>query len=89
MIEATLKQPLSENAAIEIPGLYSQTIRDMATIRNKVGHLETLSRDLLNAHLGPSFIFNHLDTMNASPNWGHYTKRPKSYGKVLLCISAP
>src|SRR3981189_1294044 len=42
---------------------------DMATIRDKVGHLETLPIDLLNAHLDASFIFNHLDTMNGGPNF--------------------
>jgi hypothetical protein len=35
----------------------------MATIRDKVGHSETLPIDLLYAHLDVSFIFNHLDTM--------------------------
>jgi hypothetical protein len=34
---------------------------DKATIRDKVGHLETLPIDLLYAHLDASFIFNHLD----------------------------
>ena len=38
----------------------------MATIRDKVGHLETLPIDLLYAHLDVSFIFNHLDAMNGS-----------------------
>ena len=42
---------------------------DMATIRDKVGHLETLSIDLLYAHLDVSFIFNHLDAMNGGPNF--------------------
>ena len=37
--------------------------RDMATIRDKPGHLKTLLIDLLNAHLNASFIFNHLDPM--------------------------
>jgi hypothetical protein len=41
---------------------------DMATIRDKVGHLETLPIDLLYAHLDVSFIFNHLDAMNGGPN---------------------
>jgi hypothetical protein len=40
----------------------------MATIRDKVGHLDTLSIDLLYAHLDASFIFNHLETMNGGPN---------------------
>jgi hypothetical protein len=40
----------------------------MATIRDKVGHLETLPIDLLYAHLDVSFIFNHLDAMNGGPN---------------------
>jgi len=54
--------------------------RDMATIRDKVGHLETLSRDLLDAHLDPSFIFNHLDTMNAGPNFSSVTAPRKKAG---------
>ncbi len=33
----------------------------MATIRDKVGHLETFPIDLLNAHLDASFILNHLE----------------------------
>jgi hypothetical protein len=41
----------------------------MAKIRDKVGHLEILPIDLLNAHLDASFIFNHLDTMNGGPNF--------------------
>jgi hypothetical protein len=40
----------------------------MATIHDKVGHLETLPIDLLYAHLDASFIFNHLETMNGGPN---------------------
>ncbi len=36
----------------------------MATIRDKVGHLETLPIDLLYAHLDASFIFNHLDSIS-------------------------
>jgi hypothetical protein len=44
----------------------------MATIRDKLGHLETLPIDLLNAHLNASFIFNHLDAMNG-------------WSKLLLC----
>ena len=47
----------------------------MATIRYKLGHLETLPIDLLNAHLNASFIFNHLDTMNGR-------------SKLLLCNRA-
>ncbi len=35
----------------------------MATILDKVGHLETLPIDLLYAHVDASFIFNHLETM--------------------------
>jgi hypothetical protein len=50
-----------------IYGLVSGNINN--AIRDKVGHLETSSRALLNAHLDPSFIFNHLDTMNAGPNY--------------------
>jgi len=52
----------------------------MATIRDKVGHLETLLRDLLNAPLDPSFIFNHLDTMNAGPNFSSVTAPRKKAG---------
>jgi hypothetical protein len=37
----------------------------MATIRGKVGDLETLPIDLLYAHLDASFIVNHLETTNA------------------------
>jgi hypothetical protein len=40
----------------------------MATIRDKVGHLETLRIDLLYAHPDASLIFNHLETMNGGPN---------------------
>jgi hypothetical protein len=47
----------------------------LATIRHKLGHLETLPIDLLNAHLNAFFIFNHLDTMNGS-------------SKLLLCSRA-
>jgi hypothetical protein len=47
----------------------------MATIRDKVGHLETLPIDLLYAHLDTSFIFNHLDTLNG-------------WSKLLLCNRA-
>ena len=49
--------------------------RDMATIRDKLGHLETLPIDLLNAHLNASFVFNHLDAMNGR-------------SKLLLCNRA-
>jgi hypothetical protein len=49
----------------------------MATIRDKVGHLETLPIDPLNAHLDASFIFNHLDTMNGGPNFSFVTRRAK------------
>jgi hypothetical protein len=45
----------------------------MATIRNKLGHLETLPIDLLYEHLDASFIFNHLETMNGSPNFSSAT----------------
>jgi hypothetical protein len=38
----------------------------MATISDKVGHLETLPTDLPYAHLDVSFIFNHLDAMKWS-----------------------
>jgi hypothetical protein len=41
----------------------------MATIRDKVGHLDTLAIDLLYAHLHASFIFNQLETMNGGPNF--------------------
>jgi len=49
----------------------------MATIRDKVGHLETLPIDLLYAHLDVSFIFNHLDAMNGGPNFSSVTSRAK------------
>jgi hypothetical protein len=52
----------------------------MATIRNKVGHLETLPIDLLYAHLDASFIFNHLDTMNGGPNYSSVTAPRKKAG---------
>jgi hypothetical protein len=45
----------------------------MATIRDKVGHLETLPIDLLCAHLDVSFIINHLDAMNGGPNFSSVT----------------
>lgn len=46
---------------------------DMATIRDKVGYLETLPIDLLYAHLDVSFIFNHLNAMNGGPNFSSVT----------------
>jgi hypothetical protein len=52
----------------------------MATIRDKVGHLEILPIDLLNAHLDASFIFNHLDTMNGGPNFSSVTAPRKKAG---------
>jgi hypothetical protein len=52
----------------------------MATIRDKVGHLETLPIDLLYAHLDASFIFNHLDTMNGGPNFSSVTAPHKKAG---------
>jgi hypothetical protein len=47
----------------------------MATIRDKVGHLEALPIDLLYAHLDASFIVNYLETMNGG-------------SKLLLCNRA-
>jgi len=58
----------------------------MATIRDKVGHLETLPIDLLNAHLDASFISSHLDTMNGGPNFSAVTAPRKKAG--LLTRSA-
>ena len=52
----------------------------MATIRDKVGHLETLPIDLLYVHLDASFIFNHLDTMNGGPNYSSVTAPRKKSG---------
>jgi hypothetical protein len=52
----------------------------MATIRDKVGHLETLSIDLLYAHLDASFIVNHLETMNGGPNFSAATAPLKKAG---------
>ena len=52
----------------------------MATIRHKVGHLETLPIDLLYAHLDASFIFNHLETMNGGPNLSSATAPRKKAG---------
>jgi hypothetical protein len=52
-------------------------IGDTATIRDKVGHLETLPIELLYAHLDVSFIFNHLDAMNGGPNFSTVTRRAK------------
>jgi len=52
----------------------------MATIRDKVGHLETLPIDLLYAHLDVSFIFNHLDAMNGGPNFSSVTPPRKKGG---------
>jgi len=52
----------------------------MATIQDEMGHLETLSTALLNAHLDPSFIFNHLDTMNAGPNFSPVAAQPQKAG---------
>ena len=52
----------------------------MATIRDKVGHLETLPIDLLYGHLDLSFIFNHLDAMNGGPNFYSVTAPRKKAG---------
>jgi hypothetical protein len=89
MPAASIAQPLKEftqlvqnsrvRGAISLPSCCGST-RDMATIRDKVGHLETLSRDLLNARLDPSLIFNHLDTMNAGPNFFSITAPRKKAG---------
>jgi hypothetical protein len=49
----------------------------MPTIRDKVGHLETLPIDLLYAHLDASFILNHLETMNGGPNSPLQPRRAK------------
>jgi hypothetical protein len=40
----------------------------MPTIRDKVGHLETLPIRPALCHLDASFIVNHLETMNGGPN---------------------
>jgi hypothetical protein len=52
----------------------------VATIRDKVGHLETLPIDLLYAHLDVSFIVNHLETMNGRPNFSSGTAPRKKAG---------
>jgi hypothetical protein len=57
---------------VELPLVWGAT-RDTATIRDKVGHLETLPIELLYAHLDVSFIFNHLDAMNGGPNFSSVT----------------
>jgi hypothetical protein len=54
----------------------------MATIRDKVGHLETLPIDLLYAHLDASFIVNHLETMNGGPNFSSGTAPRKKRGFI-------
>jgi hypothetical protein len=53
---------------VVVSGDLIKLLWDMATIHDKVGHLETLAIDLLYAHLDASFIFNHLETMNGGPN---------------------
>jgi len=55
----------------------------MATIRDKVGHLETLPIDLLYAHLDVSFIFNHLDAMNGGPNFSSVTPPRKKAANLV------
>jgi hypothetical protein len=52
----------------------------MATIRDDVGHLETLAIDLLYALLHASFIFNHLQTMNGGPNFSSAIAPRKNSG---------
>ena len=73
----------------------------MATIRDKVGHLETLPIDLLYVHLDASFVVNYLETMNGGPNFSCATAPRKErvynsfglnhlrrYGPVLSRIVA-
>jgi hypothetical protein len=52
----------------------------MATVRDKVGHLEILPIDLLNAHLDASFIFNHLDNHERWSNFSSVTAPRKKAG---------
>ena len=59
---------------------YRRLPEEFPEVAAKVGHLETLSRDLLNAQLAPSFIFNHLDTMNGGPNFSSVTPPRKKGG---------
>jgi hypothetical protein len=62
------------------PSCESSAKWDMATIRDKVGHLETLTIDLLYAHLDASFIFNHLETRNGGPNFSSAVAPRKKAG---------
>ncbi len=49
----------------------------MPTIRDKVGHLETLLHALPIDHLDASFIVNHLETMNGGRNSPLQPRRAK------------
>jgi len=49
----------------------------MATIRDKVGHLETLPIGLLYAHLDASLVVNYLETMNGGPNFSFANRAPQ------------
>ena len=49
----------------------------MATIRDKVGHLEI---DLLYAHLDASLVANYLETMNGGPNFSSANRAPQKSG---------
>jgi hypothetical protein len=65
----TLRQATGEVLWSILIASRSPATRDTATIRDKLGHLETLPIDLLYAHLDVSFILNHLDAMNGGPNF--------------------
>jgi hypothetical protein len=64
---------------VELPLVWGAT-RDTATIRDKVGHLETLPIDLLYAHLDAPLVANYLETMNGGPNPPLQPRRPKKSG---------
>jgi hypothetical protein len=67
---------------VELPLVLGAT-RDTATIRDKVGHLETLPIDLLYGHLDVSFIFTHLDAMNGGPNFSSVTPPRKKAANLV------
>lgn len=62
-------------------------MRDMATIRDKVGHLETFLIDPLYARLDVSFIFNHLDAMNGGPNFSSANSSRKKAIYNSFCLN--
>src|ERR1700728_251693 len=49
-----------------------------------LGIWQRFARDMLSAHLDPSFIFNHVDTMNAGPNFSTVTAPRKKTGLKLV-----